>query len=387
MDRTPDRVPPALVDDVFSCLAHPARRFVLSCVAADRSRSICRDDLETAFVGWHSMKPREDASAADQRQANAALRHLHLPALVEAGFVREVDNLIVVDGHPALLDPGIKAAMSAVGDAEMQPVFQALADAERRAVLDVLSHQYRPIHVEELARELAARSSESTGPAAHERIHRRLHHVQLPLLADAGLISRDDNRDLVGYTGSPALRIPWIHSFIGPEFRTEMADSTEEVATIEGREQVVSCGQSMLDEATDEVFMLITATGLLEAGCFAEITEAVERGVDVYLGTADPAVREYVEAKLPEIIIWEPHQNWVEIPLVEDTVGRLVVVDGKMVMIGSLRTADGEDRYEERAIIAEGEDNLLVTLLRHLVDEQRQGIERATEEGSVPALF
>lgn len=387
MNRTIDRVPPALVDEVFFCLARPARRFVLSCVTNNRSRSVCRDELDTAFVGWYTQKPPNEMSTTDYRAAITALRHVHLPALVDTGFVREVDNLIVSNGHPALLDPGIKSAITSVESDGTGPVFEALADGERRSILDVLTHQYRPMHVEELAQELAARLTTSTDPAAHERIQIRLHHQQLPKLAALGLISYDRERDLVGYQGSPAVRIPWIHSYLGPDFRSAVSDGAEPVASIEGREQVVSCGQSMLDDAREEVFMVFTATGLLEAGCFAELTEAVERGVDVYLGTTDPVVREYIETTLPDVILWEPRQEWAEIPVVEESVGRLIVVDRKMAMVGTLCTPEGERTAEERAIIASGADNILVVLLRQLVDGQRQSLEQATAENPVPMLF
>jgi len=366
----------ATLDALFDCLASNHRRRLLGTLQADGAMT--RSKLATVIVSQVKGTPPTQVTDDEHEQSELVLHHVHLPMLDAAGLLDYDSTEAIVEpaDHPAFRDPDIQKVLAgeATTDSELlDQLFEALADHRRRSILDVLSHQYHSIHVETLARELIARSRGSSEQAAGEEpveaLLISLYHNELPLLQDAELIDYDTEEGTVTYEGHPDLRVPWMHSQLGPNFRASLTNSPPDaqVGDIEGRENVVSFGQSLVDKADDELFMMFTTTGLLEAGCFTRIKQAAERGVDVYLGTRDPTVREFVQEHTPSVTLWEPETNWLNLPVEEDNLGRLVFADREAVMIGTLGEKIGGDLYEEQAIVGEGADNTLVVLLRQML--------------------
>ena len=327
----------------------------------------------------------------ERQQAAVALHHQHLPSLTAAGFVEldDDDDTVSVAEHPALRDSGVVEAIE--GDASgsersLDRLFGALTDARRRTTLDVMSHQYGPIHVETLARELVASERDvaesDVSVAAVEQTLVRLHHVDLPHLSESGLVEYDTESQIVAYEGHPDLRVPWMHSVFEPDFRSSLTGETDSdgIGEIEDREGVISFGQSLCDRADEELFCMFTDTGLLEDGCLTRIRDAAqERDVDVYLGTRDPAIREYVEEHAPEVVLWEPNTDWLNLPVAGDRVGRLLLADREAVMLGTLLEEQPDGRYAEQSIVGEGEHNTLVTMIRQLLGPRLEETGEDTE--------
>jgi hypothetical protein len=71
--------------------------------------------------------------------------------------------------------------------------------------------------------------------------------------------------------------------------------------------------------------------------------DASQRGVDVSLGTCDPTVRALIHENAPDIILWEPESDWLNSPVEDDRVGRLLMADRETLMLGTLgeETEDG----------------------------------------------
>lgn len=379
------------LDATFSCLANGDRRRLLRYLLASTPGPVPREELATALVTRRRERSRQGVTDDERQDAALALHHRHLPALAEASLVEydADDGSITLADHPALQDQGIVEAIEDGPERSesLDALFGALADAGRRTILDVLSHQIGAIHVETLARELVTDgqdAAESEVPeAALERTLTRLHHVDLPHLSEADLIGHDAEAGTVEYTGHPVLRVPWMHSVLEPEFRPSLTGESEPsgIGEVDGRERVISFGQSLCDRADEELFCMFTDTQLLEAGCLTRIRDAVqERDVDVYLGTRDPNVREYVRENAPEVVLWEPNTDWLNLPVAGDRVGRLLLADREAVMLGTLleRTSDGF--HEEQAMIGEGDHNTLVTLIRQLLTPHLEEIDKDTDD-------
>lgn len=226
------------LDTVFSCLASRERRQLVQQLSALAPASVSTEVLAAAFAARTHGTSRDEVTD-DQRQAAAqALHHEHLPRLAAAGLVdydADVDSVTLAE-HPVLADSGFREAIGgdAPGSAEsLDALFDALADERRRTILDVLGHQAGRIHVETLARELAAREQgvfEAEVPAA--AVDRRLielHHSDLPPLAEAGLVDHDPRAERVEYTGHPTLSVAWIHSVLQPEFPERLDGELEAV--------------------------------------------------------------------------------------------------------------------------------------------------------------
>ena len=376
------------IGSVFSCLSAAGHRRIIRRVYQQAPEPVPRGDLTAALAAWRTGKPPDEVTAEEHERAAIALRHQHLPKLTDAGLLKTGEDAVTLADHPAYRDEGIVEALNeaAGSSAALDSLFGALADDRRRAVLDALSHQFGPIHVETLARELVAddrEQPESDVPSdAVERTLVELQHATLPQLSEADLIEYDTGADTAAYSGHPALRVPWMHSVLGPAFRTSLTGESEPdgIGEVQGRQDVVSFGQSLFDRVDEEMFCMFTDTGLLEAGCLTRVRDASRRGVDVYLGTPNPTVREYVQEHAPEVVLWEPGTNWLNLPLAEGRVGRLLLADREAVMLGTLLEQDGDDVSEEQAIVGEGEDDTLVTMVRQLVGPHLEEIDENTED-------
>lgn len=388
--QTSETVRPHSPTATFGCLAVTDRRRVLQHLSARAPEPVPKDELAAALAADTHGKPIDAVTDDERRDAETALHHEHLPKLTDAGLVdTDVEGGVAVADHPALRDSGVREALEgdAVGsEASLDALFGALADDHRRTILDVLSHQFGEIHVETLARDVVADSRDvaesRVADSAVERTLVRLHHGDLPRLADAGLVDYDADDQIVEYSGHPDLRVPWMHSVFEPAFRSSLTGEAEPsgIGELEDRERVVSFGQSLCDRADEELFCMFTDTGLLEAGCLTRIRDAAqERDVDVYLGTRDPVIREYVQENAPEVVLWEPNTDWLNLPVAGDRVGRLLLADREAVMLGTLLEQQTDGRHEEQAIVGEGEHNTLVTMIRQLLGPRLEGLEESAE--------
>lgn len=380
------------LDALFDCLASSGRRRLLGILYERAPHSLTRRDLATSLVqGFHSGAAEGD-SDTDVQQALRTLYHVHLPKLEAAGLIeRHTDRgTVTITDHAGFEDDGIVSAIAPDPDApsdSLDRLCRALADARRRTVLDVLSHQLSPIHTETLARELGAKEhgvSESEVPTDRvDELLAALTHAHLPQLADAGLIEYDPDERTVAYEGHPQLRVPWMHSVLQPEFRRSLTGESDPggIGEIEGREQVISFGQSLCDQAEEELFCMFTDTQLLEAGCLTRIRDAArERDADVYLGTRDPLVRAYIRENAPEVVLWEPNTNWLNLPVAGNAVGRLLLADREAVMLGTLMEQETDGFRDERAIVGEGEHDTLVTMICQLLRPHLEEIDKDTDD-------
>jgi DNA-binding transcriptional ArsR family regulator len=377
---------------LFDCLASSDRRRLLGMLYEWAPHSLTQRDLTTYLVpGYHSDAEERD-SDTDVQQTLLSLHHLHLPKFEAAGLIeRDTDReTVTITDHLAFEDDGVISLIDPDPDADcdsLDRLFRALADARRRTVLDVLSHQLGPIRTETLARELDAKerdTPESEVPADRvDKILVSLTHVHLPKLADSGLIEYDTDDQMVAYEGHPQLPVPWMHSVLQPEFRQSLTGESDPdgIGEIEGREQVISFGQSLCDRAEEELFCMFTDTQLLEAGCLTRIRDAArERDADVYLGTCDPGVREYIQENAPEVILRESNTDWLNLPVAGDRVGRLLLADREAVMLGTLLEQETDGIREEQAMIGEGESNTLVTTICQLLSPHLEEIDKDTDD-------
>lgn len=355
---------------VFGCLAERDRRRVLGILIERDSDPITRRALAETLVAGD-----EDSGIEGYPGVHDQLYHFHLPKLEAANLVRVDGGAVSRTAHPAYADTGIVSTLCGDINADvgtLDALFWALSDPRRRTILDVLSHQFGPIHRETLARELAANEFDvpesQVDPQTVDHLVVGLYHAHLPGLAEAGFIEYDHEERTVSYVGHPILRVPWMHSMFEPQFRASLTGEAVPtgVGEIEGRQQVVSYGQSLCDRAEEELFCLFTDRDLLEAGCFTRIRDAARRGTDVYIGTHDPTTHDFVREHAPEINLWEPTSDWMHLPADGGRVGRLVVADREAVMLATIKEENGGHEHEQ-AVIGEGSDNTLVTIICQLL--------------------
>ncbi len=251
-----------------------------------------------------------------------------------------------------------------------------LADAEYREVLAALDDAGRPLHVDELAERGVRESEAMFGSAEYERRLERerlaLHHDRLPRLADADLIGYDREANTASARGEVAAGADWLETAafedVLSRMPTEGRAGEDAVGVIKGRRAAIEQGRKLADEAEEELFCMYVSTALLEGDCLRHARAAVDRGVEMFMGSRDADVRALTREHLPEATIWEPRRGWMGSPWGYPKVGRLVLVDRRKVMLALLDGpgSDG-DGSGETAMVGEGEANPLVVLVRTLL--------------------
>ncbi|SEW32510.1 DUF7344 domain-containing protein [Natrinema salifodinae] len=381
-------------DSLFDSLADADSRTVLRLVGERSSQGsgIEKTDLAFRLAAVTTDKRLADVTDDEHQRARIDLHHRLVPKLKDAGLLTETqDGAIATADHRAFDESEFAALLADDGDAgadadELDAVFEALADERRRTILSVLGDQYHSIATETLARDVAAREADaSEREVSQERVDEvlaALVHVHLPVLNDAGLVGYDADTDRVSYEGHPIVRVEWIRS--GGDTNAEAVDADvaedADVRTLEGRETIVSTGQSLCERADDELFLMFTTTGLLEEGCVRRIGDAVDRGVDVYLGSRDPRVRELVRERVSEVTLWEPQLDWLNLPPAGESVGRLVFADREAIMLGTIGRQASSDKFTETAILGEGQHNGLVVLMQQMLGSRVDRLDARRDE-------
>lgn len=254
-----------------------------------------------------------------------------------------------------------------------EDLVRLLADSRNRTILTVLE-EAGPLTVDELTERVVdddtAIISSSDYESEFQQTRLSLHHQHLPKLAEAGLIEYDRDGKVVARRTVGAATADWL----GVERIDEVLKrlrghrpSDDEVGVIEGRETLIEYGCSLADTADRELFCIYVTDDLLDESCITSEKAALDRGVDMYVGSPDPAVREHCRTHLPDATVWEPQYDWMTSAASYPKVGRLVFADRANLMLGLVEESEDDGTAPETAMIGEGEDNPLVVVARELL--------------------
>ncbi|SIR92440.1 hypothetical protein SAMN05421858_4571 [Haladaptatus litoreus] len=251
-----------------------------------------------------------------------------------------------------------------------------LSDPHYREILAVLEDAKRPLHITELAEQLVKRDETMISADEYERQLKQerlsLHHNSLPRLAEYGVIDYDLEENIVSSRPNVVTEIDWLDEDVFDQllakFPTDSQSTENPIGVLEGRQAAVEYGKQLADEAEEELFCMYVSTDLLEEECLSHAEDALNRGVELYLGSQNPEVCDLCRKRLPEVTLWEPQHTWLRAPSEYPTVSRLVLVDRRKVMLAILDEPNSDSSYpEERTIVGDGEDNPLVVLVRELL--------------------
>jgi hypothetical protein len=98
-------------------------------------------------------------------------------------------------------EPAVARVLERDENASVSRLFEVLADERRRTLVAVLFDQTAPVDAVTLARHVAARTADVSPDAvpseAVDEVHLTLHHVHLPKMAQAGLLTFDSEAGVV----------------------------------------------------------------------------------------------------------------------------------------------------------------------------------------------
>ena len=270
---------------------------------------------------------------------------------------------------------------------EEEDTKQLLSDERDRAILSTLRDTEGPLDLRCLAERLVAHDHAILGATEFkeqlDRLRISLHHERLPKLAEAGLLEYDRVNHVITESNSledemESLNAEQFHDLLTPFFNGHEGEENA-VGIIEGRENTLDYGRQITDQADEEVFCMFAGEEILKTGCLASAKAAIERGVNVYLGTPDPELREAARERLPEATIWEPQFDWLNDPMQYPTIGRVVVVDRESVLVTLVEESQADETYVETGMTGVGESNPLVVLVRELLGPRLDHLDYQSE--------
>ncbi|MFB6166111.1 MAG: hypothetical protein ABEJ31_13200 [Haloarculaceae archaeon] len=371
----------------FDALTSPLDRRLLRALTT-RDGAVPLAELAHALAAEADGGP--PAAPAVQRH-RVALVHERLPRLDEAGLLVYDDAEGHVRARPAaraVVDHPAWQHVEAV-DAPVETVLSALSNERRRRALAAFEARGTVASLFGLATAVAAAEGEGT-IATLERdrvdaVRTTLHHVHLPTLDEAGLVTYDAAARTASLEADRALIECWAAEApaaaapASPRPRPTAVD--ESVWTVEGRADVSERARALCDHADEELFAVFTTDGLLGSGSIDRLRAATQRGVDVTVGSRNAAVRDRVREAVPDATVWEPRLDWLNLPPARGgRLGRLVFADRRAALLATLSAESAVDAPAEIALTGEGERNGLVVLLADLLGPRLEHLDEQSAD-------
>lgn len=210
-----------------------------------------------------------------------------------------------------------------VTDVPRSQVYGATDELEDRGLVDIQEgspRRYRPIAIEE-ARDLLYSRLRARGDAAFEYLE--------------------------------AVR---------EEHDARPEEGREAIWTTEGRDNVTARVTSLLADADDHVLFATSDPDLIAGEVTTALAAAADRGVEVTVASAEPAVQDHAEAA--DLLVLTVDDD----PDAAPSVGRVVTIDGDTVLLSVVPPAEMPHVAEESAFWSAGTG--FATILSGLVAEQ-----------------
>lgn len=184
-------------------------------------------------------------------------------------------------------------------DSDDEDLVRLLIDSRNRRILAILQDA-GSLTLDELAERVVDQNTTVLSAAEYESEYKQtrlsLYHRNLPQLSDAGLLEYDPDEKVVARQACRTTA-NWVDIEQIDELLTQMQSHTSpenEVGVLTGRENFLEYGARLVTEADQELFCLYVTDDLITESCISCEKAAMERSVDIYIGSPDPSVREAV---------------------------------------------------------------------------------------------
>jgi sugar-specific transcriptional regulator TrmB len=143
-----------------------------------------------------------------------------------------------------------------------------------------------------------------------------------------------------------------------------------EVWALSGRQTVAGRARQLVEDSEEEVAIVARADALDEK-IASSLGSALDRGVDVIVGTIDEEARELIQDRVPEAEVFGTDLKWLSssdmYPGDKTEINRIMLVDGESILVSSFCLQEDGDMSDEQAVFGEGFNNGIVAIVRRLV--------------------
>lgn len=147
---------------------------------------------------------------------------------------------------------------------------------------------------------------------------------------------------------------------------TDMESLDNEVWSLSGSEAIQNRTQQLIEEATNEIVLVVGSRQVLTQSLFDSLNERIENGVEVIIGSLTPSLQDDIKDNVPDAQVFVSGLEWLRGENGEhaDTaIGRLMLVDRQAILVSSILP----ETSEEQVIFGRGFGNGLVVIIRRLM--------------------
>lgn len=419
-------------------LSNPCRRYLLATLLEHEAVSavdpppepMAITALGTEVATWEHGRPIVTDDQCEQ--SHVSLSHAHVPRLVDTGVVVRNDGgdatTVALAEHPILDIEWVRALLDdpagdafAADEATLNRTLEVLRNSRARTTVAVLATRRGAVPVSDVAAAIVAREGGDetrlvdVTEAACASVAATLVHHHLPALSDAGFLEYDgEARHVEIVPDAPHWESDWIvegpfmdiadllrdlrpsadassdgdaptsgSGVIDPA--TDSGDDTtvahgDTCRTIEGEAEVFARGHEIADQAEDELFVTVPDGDRIGEECLSCWRAAAERGVDVYVGSRSPRVRDTIRSAVPEATICEPQFDWLNFSTTAAHHGHVVFADRETALLVTVEEARTDDELRVAAITGDGRENALVSILHEQLDPRLERLATVRDE-------
>ena len=156
---------------------------------------------------------------------------------------------------------------------------------------------------------------------------------------------------------------------VEPASTKNETEVTHEVWTLSGRTAIRNRTTKLIDEADDELVMVVGHEAAFNESLVDHLREARSRDVSLVVGTVDEALRRMLADAVPEAKVFVSGLEWLQRSAVSDDkteITRLLLVDQSTILVSTLTAGPGAES-DEKGVFGRGFDNGLVTIVRRLM--------------------